>query len=164
MDPQLSDPWISRVHCELYELEATVIIRDLGSRYGTFLNGLKVEESVLRPRDKLTLGLTRLEITYQRISSPAALDSNDLAVGNKHFRPDLSGANLKWFVQSCFRRPGACCISSRNRSRFDQLELPSCPRLIYCTNWHSACVLRPKSGAVWRLSQIVASRITISYG
>jgi pSer/pThr/pTyr-binding forkhead associated (FHA) protein len=68
VDVRVTDPWVSRVHCELYDLEGTLVVRDLGSRHGTFINGLKIAEAVVLPGDTLTLGMTRLDVAYKRQS------------------------------------------------------------------------------------------------
>jgi pSer/pThr/pTyr-binding forkhead associated (FHA) protein len=65
-DVRLTDPWVSRAHCELYDLEGMLAVRDLGSRHGTFINGVKVTDSILMPGDKLQIGMTRLEVSYKR--------------------------------------------------------------------------------------------------
>jgi pSer/pThr/pTyr-binding forkhead associated (FHA) protein len=65
-DVRLSDHWVSRHHCEVYEIDGTVVVRDLGSRHGTFVNGLNVPESHLTPGDRLTVGLTRFRVDHRR--------------------------------------------------------------------------------------------------
>jgi len=47
---------VSRRHCELRIEDNGVVVADLSSSNGTFVNGKKVTESRLRPGDKLTLG------------------------------------------------------------------------------------------------------------
>ena len=47
---------ISRRHCEIDIDKDQVVIRDLGSRNGTILNGRKIEESQLNPGDILKVG------------------------------------------------------------------------------------------------------------
>jgi pSer/pThr/pTyr-binding forkhead associated (FHA) protein len=63
---RVPDGWVSRRHCEISDLNGTLVIRDLGSRHGTFINGLKVAEGHLMPGDRVTIGLTSLEVRYQR--------------------------------------------------------------------------------------------------
>lgn len=63
-DVRLHDPWISRMHCSIDEIDGTVVVRDLYSRNGIFVNGLRVEEALLQPGDRFTLGVT--EITMER--------------------------------------------------------------------------------------------------
>ena len=54
------DLWVSREHCEIDELGDGLVIRDLGSRHGTFVNGLRIGKTVLLPGDDITIGVTHL--------------------------------------------------------------------------------------------------------
>lgn len=65
-DVCLHDKFISRVHCEISELNGTLVVRDLGSKHGTFVNGVKVAQGHLLPGDRLTVGVTSLSVDYQR--------------------------------------------------------------------------------------------------
>jgi transcriptional regulator with AAA-type ATPase domain len=47
---------ISRCHAEIYRSHPLVILRDLGSRNGSFVNGRAVAEAPLGPRDVVRLG------------------------------------------------------------------------------------------------------------
>jgi pSer/pThr/pTyr-binding forkhead associated (FHA) protein len=49
---------ISRRHCEVHCNTQGVVLRDLGSRNGTFLNGAKIsnKEQVLHPGDRIQIG------------------------------------------------------------------------------------------------------------
>jgi hypothetical protein len=38
-DVQLADPWVSHRHCELDQLGAVLVVKDLGSKNGVFLQG-----------------------------------------------------------------------------------------------------------------------------
>jgi pSer/pThr/pTyr-binding forkhead associated (FHA) protein len=56
---RLSDRWVSRFHCEIRrDRNGTLVVRDLSSKHGTFVNGRKVTESLLVPGDRLSVGLT----------------------------------------------------------------------------------------------------------
>ena len=55
-DIPVLDPTISRRHAEVIGDENGVFIRDLGSSNGTFLNGVKIEESRIQPGDVVTFG------------------------------------------------------------------------------------------------------------
>jgi pSer/pThr/pTyr-binding forkhead associated (FHA) protein len=53
----LSDAWVSRRHCVLERLpDGQVRLRDLGSRNGTFVQGLPVRERILRHGDEIRVG------------------------------------------------------------------------------------------------------------
>lgn len=47
---------ISRKHCELNQDQGQLTIRDLGSRNGTLVNGLQIENSQLNAGDKINIG------------------------------------------------------------------------------------------------------------
>ena len=76
---------VSRVHCEISEINGTLLVRDLGSRNGTAVNGEYVKEAHLLPGDRLTVGLTKFEVRYKRRQSSStasvaiSLFSGDLA-------------------------------------------------------------------------------------
>jgi two-component system, NtrC family, response regulator GlrR len=62
-DVVLSDSSVSRFHCEL-TLGQAPVVRDLGSRNGTFLDGVRVVEAVLHPQAVLELGHSKLRFEY----------------------------------------------------------------------------------------------------
>ncbi len=73
---------ISRNHCVISRSDSALLIRDLGSTNGTFLNGKLIQgESVLLDGDAIKLGSVRLEISLS--AAPAAT-------------PKKSGANDTW--------------------------------------------------------------------
>jgi pSer/pThr/pTyr-binding forkhead associated (FHA) protein len=47
---------VSRRHCQFNIDDKTLKLRDLGSRNGTFLNGKRIEEQVLKPGDSIKIG------------------------------------------------------------------------------------------------------------
>lgn len=65
-DVCVADQWVSRVHCELYDLNGSLAVRDLGSKHGTFVNGLRIQETLLLPGNRLSLGMTTLKVEYKR--------------------------------------------------------------------------------------------------
>ena len=65
-DVRLHDPWISHIHCSLDEIGGTVVVRDLDSANGIFVNGMRVKESPLQPGERFTLGVTEIRLTCQR--------------------------------------------------------------------------------------------------
>ncbi len=70
-DVTIEDRWVSRRHCELLEKDGMLLVRDLDSTHGTFVNGKQISEAYLRPDDKLTLGLTSFAASY-RVSARVA--------------------------------------------------------------------------------------------
>ena len=56
------DRFFSRHHCLLEIAPPQVFLRDLGSTNGTYINGLKVDATHLKPRDRIQGGETVLEV------------------------------------------------------------------------------------------------------
>lgn len=54
--------WASRRHCEIDRIDGEFVLRDLGSRYGTIVNGQPVQQVVLRPGDQIRVGLRRFVV------------------------------------------------------------------------------------------------------
>jgi pSer/pThr/pTyr-binding forkhead associated (FHA) protein len=66
---------VSRRHCRLFTEKDTLKIRDLNSRNGTIVNGQTVEETLVNPGDKLTVG--PLTFVMQVDGKPDKLDAVD---------------------------------------------------------------------------------------
>ena len=58
----LRDPWVSRLHCEFSEISGQLVVLDLESRHGIFVNGHRVRFAHLLPGDSLLVGRTRLVV------------------------------------------------------------------------------------------------------
>jgi pSer/pThr/pTyr-binding forkhead associated (FHA) protein len=61
-DVRIASPRVSRRHCCLALVRDGVLVRDLGSTNGTRINGLRVEEGVLRPGDELSIAHCRYHL------------------------------------------------------------------------------------------------------
>lgn len=68
---------ISRRHCEIHCASKGVVLRDLGSRNGTLLNGTKIDESeqILQPGDKIQIGPITFVVQVDGHPSPEAVES-----------------------------------------------------------------------------------------
>lgn len=55
---RIDDRWISRRHCRLTLDGDEIVVQDLGSRHGTYVNGQAIEKSRLLPGNELCLGLS----------------------------------------------------------------------------------------------------------
>jgi pSer/pThr/pTyr-binding forkhead associated (FHA) protein len=59
---QIAEPSVSSHHCEIHLRGAEIFIRDLNSTNGTFINGEKISEGVLKPGQTLRLGNVELKL------------------------------------------------------------------------------------------------------
>lgn len=53
---RVRDAAVSSFHCSIAKQSGRLIVRDLGSAHGTFLNGYRVRESLLRDGDRVRVG------------------------------------------------------------------------------------------------------------
>jgi hypothetical protein len=68
---QIADASVSSHHCEILLRGSDVVIHDLGSTNGSFINGEKISESVLKPGQTLKLGQIELQLVPDGASIPA---------------------------------------------------------------------------------------------
>ncbi len=62
----VADPYLSKDHAAFEAGAGGVVIRDLGSTNGTFVNGQRVERAVLTDGDELRLGASVLRVVIGR--------------------------------------------------------------------------------------------------
>jgi predicted component of type VI protein secretion system len=72
----LPHPLVSRRHCEVFEDNGYLHVRDMGSLNGTYIDNKRVTEAVLPPGGTLTIGSVTFRAVYQvggpEASPPAA--------------------------------------------------------------------------------------------
>jgi pSer/pThr/pTyr-binding forkhead associated (FHA) protein len=59
---QIAEPSVSSRHCEILLQGGDIVIKDLNSTNGTFINGEKISEGVLKPGQTLRLGNVELKL------------------------------------------------------------------------------------------------------
>ncbi len=62
---------VSRYHAEIRQVDQLWILRDLGSKNGTLVNGQKIEEAVLNDGDRLEVGTSQLTFKWSAQAAPA---------------------------------------------------------------------------------------------
>ncbi len=67
---QIAEPSVSSHHCEVFVRGNDVIVKDLNSTNGTFINGEKITESPIKPGQILRLG--QIEMRLETDAPPAA--------------------------------------------------------------------------------------------
>ena len=68
---QIAEPSVSSHHCEVLLRGSDVVIRDLNSTNGTYINGEKVTENVIKPGQILRLGQIELRLETDAPAAPA---------------------------------------------------------------------------------------------
>ncbi len=60
---KINSSQVSRKHCELFEKKGLLLVKDLGSSNGTFVNGKKIEgQRVLEPGNELGVGPVKFRV------------------------------------------------------------------------------------------------------
>ena len=68
---QIPDPSVSSHHCEIVLKGNEVVIVDLNSTNGTFINGQQISEAALKPSQILRLGQVEVRLEGDQASTPA---------------------------------------------------------------------------------------------
>jgi serine/threonine protein kinase len=105
-ETRLNDAHVSKVHCKVELTGGQVIVTDQGSTGGTFINGRRVTEHVLRLGEVLRVGQTELRLQDDSAPLPEAEEPQTLAgpipAVTRPSRPepsgDLSGKTLSHYV------------------------------------------------------------------
>ncbi len=77
-DMKIEDPSVSSNHAQIIVEGGRVIIRDLNSKNGTFINGLPVTEAELMPGQSVRLGAVELVVEVER-PKPEIIDGIPIA-------------------------------------------------------------------------------------
>lgn len=67
----IADPSVSSHHCEVHLRGSDIFIRDLNSTNGSFIDGNKIEESILKPGQVLRLGQVELKLEVEGVTAAA---------------------------------------------------------------------------------------------
>lgn len=71
----IAESSVSSHHCEILLKGADVVIKDLNSTNGTFINGERITEAALKPGQTLRLGQVELKLEGPASSSKKQLDA-----------------------------------------------------------------------------------------
>ena len=82
-DMQVPDSQVSRRHCELYEYEGKLAVRDVGSVNGTMVNGHKIEQDTfLSTGDTLGVGRVTCRVEVCEVDPETLPPGADAAEGS----------------------------------------------------------------------------------
>ena len=68
---QIAEPSVSSHHCEVVLKGNEVLVRDLNSTNGTFINGEKITESIIKPGQILRLGQIEMRLETDAPAAPS---------------------------------------------------------------------------------------------
>ncbi|MGE5732358.1 MAG: FHA domain-containing protein, partial [Gemmatimonas sp.] len=100
-DVLIIDPTISRRHAEVECDDDRVVVRDLGSSNGTFLNGTRIESAVVGVGDTITFGKVAFKLLQVAVPTPRDDTQRQAPVGETILRqlpmrdPSVSIDSLK---------------------------------------------------------------------
>ena len=70
-DIQIDSRKISRRHCCIAQVNDYLVVRDLGSTNGIRINGMRVQEGILKAKDELTIGGNLYRLSWDAQADPA---------------------------------------------------------------------------------------------
>jgi pSer/pThr/pTyr-binding forkhead associated (FHA) protein len=78
-DVKLGHALVSRKHCELFEADGQLVVRDLGSLNGTFVGDTRITDATLLPPGaKVTIGAITFQAVYGDMSEqPTSTDAGE---------------------------------------------------------------------------------------
>jgi diguanylate cyclase (GGDEF)-like protein len=107
-DIRLVDEGISRFHCRIRAEGELLVVEDMHSRNGTFLNGNRIEQGVLEDGDKIQLGRTtvlkfsfqdQIEESFQRRMFDSALRDGLTRAYNKRYFIDRLNSEMRFALR-----------------------------------------------------------------
>jgi predicted component of type VI protein secretion system len=93
-DVTVAHPMVSRRHCEIFEADGLLMVRDLGSMNGTVVTGQRVKESPLPPDAELTVGPLTFRAQYAYSGDLSKLPAAVLADSDAAALPDTAEGEL----------------------------------------------------------------------
>lgn len=73
----ISHPTVSRIHCELTEVDGALVVRDNGSSNGTFIDDVQVQQSIVEPGQVLKIGPLSFRADYKWSGSKPELTTRE---------------------------------------------------------------------------------------
>lgn len=64
----LDDSTVSNYHCQIDLINGELIVEDLGSVHGTYVNNCRIEKSTLNHGDELSLGILSFLVQFDRLT------------------------------------------------------------------------------------------------
>jgi LSD1 subclass zinc finger protein len=160
-DIRVHDATVSSFHCELIVTEESVLVRDLNSTNGTFINGQPVQEAVLEPGQILRLGNAELRLDVQPAEPAIEISIPQIPVEAVPTENHLLDGSL-----ACLNHPGVAAVFKCTRC--GQAFCGGCVRVLklqggatrlFCASCSGPCERLP-SAAAEKKKQSLLGRLT----
>jgi pSer/pThr/pTyr-binding forkhead associated (FHA) protein len=102
----IAEASVSSHHCEILLQGTDVVIRDLNSTNGTFINGEKITEAVLKPGQILRLGQIEMRLETEEAAAPAPAASKKTPDNTVIMQRGVSLTDLEAGAQKGFDTAG----------------------------------------------------------
>ncbi len=99
-DFRIHDVTVSSFHCEIVVSEDSILVRDLGSTNGTYIDGQPILEAQLKPDHILRLGSAEMRLESRPVPEPARVAIPELTVEQPPASAVLADGSL-----SCLNHP-----------------------------------------------------------
>jgi DNA-binding NtrC family response regulator len=96
-DLPVNDTKLSRRHCRVVRSPDGIVLEDLESSNGTFVNGVRIRRQVLSAGDSILIGITSLTIEWDPAAAPPPKARRPTAHDVEVLRTE--NLRLKWLVQ-----------------------------------------------------------------
>jgi pSer/pThr/pTyr-binding forkhead associated (FHA) protein len=89
---RFNSDWVSRQHCQIHIGDAQAVLRDLGSRNGTLVNGVLIAgEQILADKDQVQIGPVVFEVSLDEGNAPTGSSTTLLPAEDEATRPARPG-------------------------------------------------------------------------
>jgi pSer/pThr/pTyr-binding forkhead associated (FHA) protein len=168
-DFRLQDATVSSFHCELIVTDESILVRDLNSTNGTFIDGHPVQEAVLEPGQILRLGHAELRVDVQPAPPPVEISIPKISVegvpSENHLLDGSLGCQNHPGVAAVFKCTkcgqavcGGCVRVLKLQGGTTRLFCPSCSGP--CERLPSAAAEKKKQSLLGRLTQTIRIRLS----
>jgi len=141
-DLKVSDAAVSSFHCELVVTGSSIVVRDLDSTNGTYIEGEPVREAILKPGQLLRLGNLELKLEAEEVRISIPEISHETMPTQTHL---LDGS------LACLNHPGipalARCTQCQQAYCADcvhSVGLQGARRRLFCPACSNPCELLPQ--------------------
>jgi hypothetical protein len=166
-DHRFDDPAVSDIHCEVVVKNDVVIVRDLGSTNGTFIDRRPVGEAALSPGQTLRIGTVEMvldgpavRLAIPELAPPEPIDARSVQLADGYAAClNHENRHAAWVCVSCGREYCDQCIRKLRRVGGASMRFcPACSNKCKLTAW-SEMMKRKKRSVLAVFADKVRTRL-----